>query len=70
MTINEFMFQFENLNYKASVIRAVFDFCYQDLDEQSGEEARFVLSALFNQIADLSKQMDELFQEAWDKLLA
>lgn len=70
MTINDFLFQFEDLNHKASAVKAVFDFCYTDLEEQASESAQMVIFVLFNQIADLSKQMDELFQEGWDKLLA
>lgn len=68
MSLQDFLFEFEELELKAQVISATFAYCYEDLVGQADEKAEFVIAGLFEQINELSKQIVEAYKYGWNEV--
>lgn len=65
MSLNDFVFELEDLEMKAKILACTFSMCMDELSNRAGEDAGMVISGLYNYIYDLSGEMNKLVDKGF-----
>lgn len=68
MSLKEFIFEMEQLEYQTLVLRATLQACMDDIPNLTEEDTEYVLAGVCSGLSDVTKKMKELLEDGFETI--